>query len=134
MTSTHTEIAADFEVTRWDTDPYLGPGPDGAGPAMSQVFVGKTFTGEMSGTSVARVLTVVSADGQGYVASERFEGSVAGRTGTLVYQHGGTTAGAVGSSFGTIVPGCGTGDLADLRGTIAFRHDDQGAGVTLVLE
>ncbi len=38
-----------------------------------------------------------------------------------------------GTTFGTIVPGCGTGDLAGLRGTISFWHDEKGATVTLRL-
>ncbi|MCD5312371.1 DUF3224 domain-containing protein [Kineosporia babensis] len=123
-----TEIVADFQVTRWDAEPYAEQDT-----VMSQVVVEKTFTGAISGTSTARVLTAQAKTGQGYVASERFEGTIDGRSGTLVYQHGGIMDDGDGSTFGTIVPGSGTGDLADLRGTVSFWHDEKGATVTLKL-
>lgn len=125
MTETLREIVADFEVTRWDADEYA--------PSMSQVLVEKAFTGAVSGTSVARLLTAGTEAGQGYVASERFEGTIEGRSGTLIYQHGGIMEGADGTTFGSIVPGSGTGDLAGLRGQISFWHDEKGAQVTLRL-
>ncbi|MBT0772517.1 DUF3224 domain-containing protein [Kineosporia sp. J2-2] len=128
MAQTQTEIEAQFEVTRWDADVYREAGD---GPAMSQVLVEKTFTGRMSGTSTARVLTAGSETGQGYIGSERFEGTIDGRTGSLTYQHGGIMDGAEGSTFGTIVPGCGTGELEGVRGGITFWHDEAGATVTL---
>ncbi|GLY33639.1 DUF3224 domain-containing protein [Kineosporia sp. NBRC 101731] len=128
------EIRSDFEVTSWDAEVYLEPSEGETGPSMSQALVGKTFTGVMAGTSVARVLTAGAATGQGYIASERFEGTIDGRAGTLVYQHGGIMDGDDGSTFGTLIPGCGTGELEGLRGSIRFWHDDQGATVTLLLE
>ncbi len=122
------EIVAEFQVTRWDAEPYLEQGT-----VLSQVVVEKTFAGAVSGTSTARVLTAQAEAGQGYVASERFEGTIEGRRGTLVYQHGGIMDGEDGTTFGTIVPGSGTDELADLRGTITFWHDAQGASVKLNL-
>ncbi|GLY18527.1 DUF3224 domain-containing protein [Kineosporia rhizophila] len=123
-----TEIVAEFQVTRWDAEPYAEQDT-----VLSQVVVEKTFTGAVSGTSTARVLTAQAEGGQGYVASERFEGTIDGRSGTLVYQHGGIMDGEDGTTFGTIVPGSGTGELAGLRGTITLWHDAQGATITLRL-
>ncbi|GAB6898117.1 DUF3224 domain-containing protein [Kineosporia succinea] len=125
-----TEIVASFEIKRWDAEVYQEPAE---GQTLSQVLVEKEFSGAVTGTSVARLLAARSEGGQGYVASERFEGSVDGRSGALVYQHGGIVGGGVGTSFGNVVPGCGTGELEGATGSVEFRHDENGAAVTFVL-
>lgn len=73
-----TEIVASFEIKRWDAEVYQEPAE---GQTLSQVLVEKEFSGAVTGTSVARLLAARSEGGQGYVASERFEGSVDGRSG-----------------------------------------------------
>lgn len=122
---------ATFEITQWDAEPY-DTTADGA--AMSQVTVGKTFAGDLVGTSTARLLTAGTEgpDGAGYVASERFTGHLAGRAGSFVLQHGGLAGGgSEPRSFGSIVPHSGTGALTGLVGTSEFAHDEQGARITL---
>lgn len=123
-------LTTQFEVTGWDPTVY-----DEAddGPALARVVVRKTFHGVVDGTSVAEVLTAAGPDGRGYVASERFTGTIEGRTGTLVFQHCGLDDNNDPHTFGHIVPGSGTGQLAGLTGKITFVHDDSGAHVTLVL-
>ncbi len=123
-------LVADFEVTGWEPEVYDEPGE---GPALARVTVRKTFRGVVDGTSVGEVLTAAGPDGRGYVASERFTGSVDGRVGTVVFQHGGLDDGASAYTFGHVVPGSGTGQLAGLAGEITLTHDDSGARVTLVL-
>jgi uncharacterized protein DUF3224 len=132
-TTTERVIRAAFEVTGWDENTYLAA-EAGAGTAMAQVEVRKTFTGPVAGTSVARLLTAGGpGDGRGYVASERFEGTIEGRRGTIVFQHGAVGDSGGGATFGNIVPGTGTAELAGLRGTVAYQHDENGAVVTLTL-
>ena len=64
------------------------------------------------------------------MVSERVTGRLGGRAGTFVMQHGGLAAPeAEPQSFGSIVPGSGTGALAGLRGTVVF-----GADHTITLE
>ena len=124
------EVVGEFEVTRWEEAPYDEPAD---GPRLTRVTVHKTFRGAIDGTSIAELLTAQGGDGRGYVASERFTGSIAGRQGTVVFQHGGLDDGHTPTTCGQVVPGSGTGDLAGLAGSVSYAHDDSGARVTLVL-
>ena len=125
-----TTITAAFEITGWDETPYDEPAD---GPKLSRATVGKRFTGPLVGTSTAVLLMAQSDQGRGYVASERVEGTLDGRVGTFVIQHGGLDDLTEQRSFGSIVPGCGTGELANLRGEAVFQHDESGARLTLTL-
>ena len=51
-------------------------------------------------------------------------GTLDGRAGTFVIQHG-ATMNPDGSAFqfGNVVPGSGTGELAGLRGTVRMAHE-----------
>jgi hypothetical protein len=126
---TATTIVADFEITAWDQAPY----DNGAGgPQLGRATVHKTFTGPLAATSVAELLLCGGEGGQGYVASERVTGTLDEREGTFVIQHGGiAAAGDDGHTFGHVVPGSGTGELAGLRGKASYRHDDAVAQLTL---
>jgi hypothetical protein len=120
------EIKASFEVTAWEEGDF------DAESGSQRVTVRKAFRGEVEGTSVAQVLT---ARENGYVASELFTGSIAGRSGTVRFQHGGIHDGTTGFSFGNIVPLTGTGELEGLRGTAELtRHDDGSHTIRLDLE
>jgi hypothetical protein len=112
---------ATFEITGWDETRYDEPAE---GPPLARATVRKRFSGPLVGTSVAELLT---AGRSGYLASERVDGALEGRSGTFVLQHGGVGDHA----FGHIVPGSGTGELAGLSGEAVFAHDDAGARVTL---
>lgn len=133
MTATQTDtrtLRGPFEVTGWDeTPPYDQPAD---GPALGRVTVRKRFTGVFAGQSVAELLTAVGPGGQGYVASERFTGTIDGRAGTVVFQHGGLTDGSSGESWGHVVPGSGTGELAGLSGSLTMG-DETGHRATLVV-
>lgn len=130
---THTATAT-FDVTAWDPAPYDEPA---SGPALSRVTICKAFHGGLDGESVGEGLfcgTNAPEAGAGYVVSERVTGRLDGRSGTFVLQHGGVAAPeAAPRSFGHVVPGSGTGDLAGLRGEVAFGVDEGGAH-TLTLE
>ena len=65
---------------------------------------------------MSEVLTVQGASGGGYVASERIEGTLEGRRGTFVIEHGGLAEGSEQSTFGTVIPNSGTGDLDSISG------------------
>jgi hypothetical protein len=122
-----------FTITRWETEErYDAPE---SGPAQERVAVDKAFSGDISGTSTAVLLTCqVSDDSAGYIASERLSVSIGERTGTFVIQHGGIVDGQRIEQFGNIVPGSGTGDLSGIRGTCVYRHDANGALLTLEYE
>ena len=125
-------VTGEFEVVGWDDTLYFeSEDPDGT--KLARVTVRKTFTGAVAGTSVTELLTAGGGTGRGYVASELFEGSIDGRKGSVVFQHGGVGDDTGGEAFGNIVPGTGSGELAGLRGAVSYRHDEAGAVVTLTL-
>lgn len=87
----------------------------------------KIFSGELNGTSVVEMIGLMdqqTASG-GYVAMERFTGSLAGRTGSFVLQHSSTMdRGAPDQRIG-VVPGSGTGELRGLRGSMLIDVVDK---------
>ncbi len=126
-----TKATSEFTITAWEPAPYDEEVP---GPKMTRTVVKKTFTGALAGSSVAELLTCESESGSaGYLAMERVDGVLDGRAGTFVIQHGGIFDAATGNAtpYGAIVPGSATGELAGLRGSAEYRHDDQGAILTL---
>lgn len=131
MTTSGRSITAAFQVTAWEETAYDKPS-DGA--KLTRATVHKRFSGALEGTSVAEVLTAQGDGGRGYIASERVEGTLDGRSGTFVIQHGGVDDNGALRSFGHVVPGCGSGELAELRGDAAFTHDASGARVTITFD
>lgn len=120
---------AAFTVHDWT--PAVYDAPEG-GPALTRVSLRKVFTGDLVGESVGEGLFCgmnAPADGAGYLVSERVTGRLDGHEGTFVMQHGGIAApGEAPRSFGSIVPGSGTGGFTGMRGEVEF-----GEGHTIVL-
>src|SRR5512138_1680059 len=82
------------------------------------------FDGEISGEGTADILIARgTADRLGYVATERFAGSVLGKSGTFLMQHGAAIDRGVLTPFGYIVPGTGTGELMGIRGDVRLGPD-----------
>lgn len=117
-----------FQVTGWDEDGY----PNSASEAkLSLAEVTKSFDGDFVGTSTAKVLMCLSdpddfTAGAGYVASEIYTGSLAGKNGVFVVQHGGLSGPKGETTYGTVIPGSGTGELKGLSGTISIVRDADG--------
>lgn len=129
-----TTATSEFAITAWDAVTTEDEPPF---PKMTRTIVKKTFTGALTGSSVAELLTCeTESGGAGYLAMERVEGVLDGRAGVFVIQHGGLYDAASGKSipYGAIVPGSGGGALAGLRGSAEYRHDDAGAILTLHYE
>ena len=65
-----------------------------------------------------------SADFSGF---ELVTGSVAGKSGTFVFEHRGTFNNGEVNSVWSVVVGSGTGELAGLTGAVAFsaKHQDE---------
>ncbi len=129
-----TTITSSFEVTGWDETAYDEPAE---GSKLSRITVTKRFTGPLDATSTAQLLTAVAPDDPnqaGYIGSERVTGTLDGRTGTFVIQHGGVAGGAEIRQFGWVVPGSATGDLRGLTGSVHFQHDEHGAIFTMEYE
>ena len=112
---------ATFEITGWDQTDW-DESPSGT---LARARVTKAFTGEVEGTSVAEVLMAgTSAGPAAYTAQERFTGSLGGRQGSLIAQHGATEAGN--QSGWVIVAGSGSGELSGITGTALLTVDDDG--------
>jgi hypothetical protein len=109
-----------FEITSWE-----GPAWDESdGIVLSQVRVTKSFTGDLEGSSVAQLLTCVTPEGpSAYTAQERFDGTLAGRRGTFVSQHGAATLDGV---DWVVAAGTGTGELAGISGTGTIEIAEDG--------
>lgn len=128
MTAIQTEsraLTGPFDVTGWDETTYDSPAE---GPALLRATVRKHFDGVLAGDSVAELLGTGAGDGggRGYVVCERFVGTIDGRAGTVVLQHGGLTDGRSAETFGHVVPGSGTGELAGLTGTLTVAVEEGG--------
>jgi hypothetical protein len=106
------KLEAAFEITGWEQAPYDEPAD---GPPLTRATVRKTYTGALQGESVAALLTCGE---QAYMGNERVTGTLDGRAGTFVLQHGAWEGG----QWGFVVPGSGTGDLAGLRGDARLDH------------
>ena len=129
-------IVAAFAVTGWEETPY---GEEGDGPSLGEALVLKSYSGELEGVGRARLLMCRADPGSnsenaGYVASERVEGRLAGKSGTFVLQHWGVVAaGSPPRTAGHVVPGSGTGELAGLTGTMEIAVTEDGTH-TLALD
>jgi len=113
--------AATFEITDWDQTEW----DDSPSGKLAQARVTKQFSGEVEGASVAAVLMAETSVGPAaYTAQERFTGSLGGRSGTFMAQHGATEFGS--QSGWTIVTGSGSGELTGLSGTAVLDVDADG--------
>ena len=91
-------------------------------PALTEIRLSETFSGDIEGESTARALQVLRDDRSASMVSvQRFSGKLGGRTGTFVLQ--GTEIVANGRIKATwfVVPGSGTGELSGLRGEGGFE-------------
>lgn len=119
------KVTAKFEITGWDQAVYDQPAE---GPPLGQATIGKTYTGHLEATAEVRMLACQTgqspADGAGYLAQERVTGSLGGKTGTFVLQHGACGGPDGTEQYGFIVPNTGTGELSTLKGTCRVQHGE----------
>jgi hypothetical protein len=105
-------LEATFEITSWDQEDDDTPAD---GPPLTRATVRKRYAGVLAGEGVAELLTCGEL---AYTANERVTGTLDGRSGTFVLQHGAWEGG----QWGFVVPGSGTGELAGLRGDARLEH------------
>jgi len=95
-----------------------------AGPALVEIDMAETFTGDIAGESQVRALQVRlddrSASG---VSLQRFHGKLGSRQGTFVLQGAELVQHGKIKATWFVVPGSGTGDLTGLRGEGGFEGD-----------
>ncbi len=88
------------------------------GVNIGRVSITKQFEGDITGSSAVEMIgAITSVKGSaGYVAIERVNAAVHGKSGTFVLQHSGTMDRGDASLVVSVVPDSGTGDLTDLSG------------------
>jgi len=121
------KIIAQFDVTGWESKPYDQPAE---GPELTRVTIRKVFQGDLEGESTGEGLFCgmnAPEAGAGYVVCERVVGRLGERRGSFVIQHGGLMGPALAPrTFGHVVPGSGTGELAGLVGDLEINRRKDG--------
>ena len=96
------------------------PPEDKADASLGRMTSEKQFHGDLTGTSKGQMLTgMAPVKGSGaYVAIERVEGTLKGRSGSFILQHAGTMSHGEYHLSVTVVPDSGTGELEGLTGSM----------------
>lgn len=117
-----TRISGMFDVAI-DKEPVHDAALDSG---IGRMTLDKRYHGALDATSVGEMLTGMTATkgSAGYVAIERVEGTLEGRSGTFMLQHAGTMNRGAPTLSVTVVPDSGTEELAGLEGRMAIRIED----------
>jgi hypothetical protein len=93
---------------------------------LGRMSINKQWRGEIDGSSTGQMLTGgdVNTGSAGYVAMEKFTGTVKGRKGTFILQHSATMTKGKGDLTITVVPDSGTDDLKGIRGKLTIRIEN----------
>jgi hypothetical protein len=95
-----------------------------ASPALMEIRLSETFTGDIDGESPVRALQVLHDDHSASLVSvQRFRGKLGGRQGTFVLQGSEIVEKGKIKATWFVVPGSGTGDLSGLRGEGGVEGD-----------
>jgi hypothetical protein len=91
-------------------------------PALVEVRLSETFTGDIDGESTVRALQVLRDDrSASLISMQRFRGKLAGRQGSFVLQGSGIVANGRITATWFVIPGSGTDNLSGLRGEGGFE-------------
>jgi hypothetical protein len=117
---TRTRAKARITVQSSEAEPY----DQTASPALMEIRLHETFTGDIEGESPVRALQVLRDDHSASLVSvQRFRGKLGGRQGTFVLQGQEIVQNGKIKATWFVVPGSGTGDLSGLRGQGGFAGD-----------
>ena len=94
--------------------------------ALGRMTIEKQWHGDLEGVSKGQMLTGgdLRTGSAGYVAMEKFSGTVQGRKGTFIFQHTATMTHGKGDLTITVVPDSGTDQLAGISGKLSIRIED----------
>ena len=95
-------------------------------PSVGRMSIEKQFHGDLEGTSKGQMLMAgTPTEGSaGYVAIERVNGKLEGRTGSFALQHSGTMDRGTPQLSVTVVPDSGTDGLKGLSGKMTVKIID----------
>ena len=96
------------------------------GVSLNRNVVRKEFSGDVVGVSEAQMIAAFTGTpgSAGYVAIERFEGTVDGKSGSFVLQHSGVMNRGDAQLTVVIVPDSGAGELAGISGTLEIDNNE----------
>jgi hypothetical protein len=112
-----------MEVSSWQEDELRAYDEGGK---LTRASVGYRVLGDVDGDSVEDMVMYYRPDGTAHVVGLwRLTGTVAGRSGSVVFESTGGYDGTVATSEVQVVPGSGTGALTNLRGsgTTSATHE-----------
>ena len=94
--------------------------------SMGRMTAEKQWHGDLEGTSKGQMLTGgdVQTGSAGYVAIEKFTGSLKGRKGTFILQHSATMTRGKGDLTITVVPDSGTDELKEISGKLTIKIEN----------
>ncbi|HEX4039518.1 MAG TPA: DUF3224 domain-containing protein [Acidobacteriaceae bacterium] len=97
--------------------------PQAEAAGLLRMTLDKQFQGPLAAAGQGTMLSVLDREkgSGGYVALERVTGTLKGRKGSFVLQHGATMNRGVADMTVTVVPDTGTGELAGITGTMTIR-------------
>lgn len=118
MTSSRTHAKATITVQSSQAKPY----EQTENPALAEITIDETFTGDLDGKSAVRALQVQRRDkSASMVSMQRFRGKLGGREGTFVLQGSETIENGKIKATWSVVPNSGTDGLVGLRGEGGFE-------------
>jgi hypothetical protein len=115
---TRTHATAKVTVHSSEAKPY----DQTTSPALTEIHIVETFSGDIDGESTVRALVLQRDDkSASQVSMQRFSGKLAGRQGAFVLQGSEIVKDGKIKATWFVVPGSGTGDLSGLRGEGGFE-------------
>lgn len=94
--------------------------------SLGRMTIAKEWHGDLEGASLGQMLSGgdVTKGSAGYVAIEKFTGTLNGRKGSFILQHSGTMMRGVGQLTITVVPDSGTDQLKGISGKLGIKIDN----------
>lgn len=105
--------------------PQKADNPQAEAAALGRMSLEKTYHGDLQAASQGEMLSVLDKQkgSGGYVAMERVQGTLAGRTGSFVLQHSASMNRGEPQMNITVVPDSGAGELSGLSGSMTISID-----------
>jgi len=118
-----THAAGTFEVK---LAPQKPDNPQAEAAGLGRMSIEKQFQGDIEGTSQGEMLSYMTdVKGSGvYVAIERVNGTIEGRSGSFVLHHTGIMTRSAPQLSVRVAPDSGTGELAGISGTLAIKIEN----------
>ena len=117
-------LSLPFTLTTWEGRADELP-PDAGAPELAAVVLAKKYAGdEVQATATGHAITTRGDLGASYVAQERIVGTLLGRTGSFVLEHGAFMGEGIETvQWARVVPGSAAGGLAGMTGSGWVEHE-----------